>query len=92
MNPEDYANQIRTKLVQKVDRQRATLDDLADAAAQLAAAEATYATTYAAALEAGWQQADLKRVGVKPPTATTTRRRRPPRPTQSAQPPAAHEQ
>jgi len=76
------ADAIESGLRALVDARMDAGRSLARAAAErdsireaLAAADAKYATEHAAAVNAGWSTAELKRVGLEEPTTKTSTRR-----------------
>ena len=66
---DDHRQRILDELGAKLQARRVVLDQLADAAAHLEAAQAAYRNAYKAAVEAGWDSAELAKDGVREPHA-----------------------
>lgn len=77
---DDHRQRILDELGAKLQARRVVLDQLADAAAHLEAAQASYRNAYKAAVEAGWDSAELAKAGVREPDKRGARRRAPRRP------------
>jgi hypothetical protein len=77
---DDHRQKILDELGAKLQARRVVLDQLADAAAHLEAAQAAYRNAYKAAVEAGWDSAELAKAGVREPDKRGARRRAPRRP------------
>ena len=77
---DDHRQRILDELGAKLQARRVVLDQLADAAAHLEAAQASYRNAYKAAVEAGWDSAELAKAGVHEPDMGGAGRRPPRRP------------
>ena len=81
---DDHRQRILDELGAKLQARRVVLDQLADAAAHLEAAQAAYRNAYKAAVEAGWDSAELAKAVVREPDKRGARRRAPRRPAEPA--------